>query len=141
VKDDDLDLDLDDEPVVSERRPAVAAPKTAPAKPSPQDQAAPAKPQAPVASTGERKGWLRGMGDSVDRVRGFKWNVRSFLTVLAALVVLVILIENWVPVRFYALGFAFEMPRTVTFVIDLVIGALLVWLWMRRPTHHAEGDQ
>ncbi|MCE5240426.1 hypothetical protein LLH23_18355 [bacterium] len=142
MKDDDLDLDLDDEPVKAERRPAPSpAPAKTPAKPA-EPQAAPAaKPTAPAQPVGERRGLLRGLGDSIGWIRDFRWNIRTFLSLLIALIVLVVLIENWVPVRFYALGFAFEMPRTVTFVIDLVIGALLMWLWLRRPSRGAEGGQ
>jgi len=135
VKDDDLDLELDDEPVRTERRPAPAVTvKPAPAKP-----VAPAKSAAPAAAA-ERKGWRAGLGGSVARVRQFKWNLRSFLCLLAVLIVLVVLVENWVPTRFYALGLAFEMPRTVMFVVDLVIGAALMWLWMRRSANGPEEE-
>ncbi|MBU0608433.1 MAG: hypothetical protein KKI08_11145 [Armatimonadetes bacterium] len=138
MKDDDLDLELDDEPVRREPRPAPAP--TAPVKPAATAAVTAAKAAAP-AEAGKRPGWLGGLLAPVAWIRDFRWTVRNFLSILIALVVLVVLIENWVPVRCYALGFAFEMPRTVTFVIDLVIGALLMWLWLRRPARGAEDDQ
>jgi len=142
VKDDDLDLELDDEPVRRERRPAPAvAAHTPPVKPATTAPVAAAKVPAPAEAADKRTGWLGGLLAPVTWVRDFKWTVRNFLSILIALIVLVVLIENWVPVRFYALGCAFELPRTVTFVIDLVIGALLMWLWLRRPARGAEDDQ
>ena len=142
MRDDDLDLELDDEPLASERRPTPAASaKPAPAKPVAPAAAATARPQALVEPAGKGKSWLGGLGGPVGWLRDFRWTVRNFLSILVVLIVLVVLIENWVPVRFYALGFAFEMPRTVTFVIDLVIGALLMWLWLRRPAHGAEDGE
>ncbi len=140
MKDDDLDLELDDEPVRSERRPAAPTPKVTPTPTPAPELAAAAKPQPVATPTRERKGLAKSLGGPLAWLRDFRWNIRTFLSLLLALVVLVILAENWVPVRFYALGFSFDLPRTLTFVIDLAIGALLMWLWLRRPGRDAGGE-
>jgi uncharacterized integral membrane protein len=131
VKDDDLDLELDDEPVVKERKPAPAAKPVA---------ASPAPTVKPVEPVGERKGWRGGIVGSVARAKAFRWDLKTFVYLLLGIVLLVIFIENWVPVRFYALGLTFEIPRTVAFVIDMAIGAALMWLWLRRGAR-SEGEE
>lgn len=145
VKDDDLDLELDDEPVRSARRPATpAAPRPAPARPAeprPVAAVAPtARPVATPAAPPARKGFLSGISDSLAGVRSFHWNVRTFLMLLAVIVVIAIIAENWMPIRFYFFGFAFEIPKALSFILDVALGALLMWLWMRRPGPGAEAS-
>ena len=141
VKDDDLDLELDDEPVVSKPRPAApAAARPAPAKPAPASAASPAARPAATPVT-PRKGWLGNLSDSAAAVRGFTWNTRTFVWLLLVLVAIVLIAENWAPVRFYFFGFAFEMPKAISFILDLALGALLMWLWLRRSAHAAEAGK
>ena len=138
MNDDDLDLELDDEPVVREK-PAAAKPEAtaAPAKPAPQA----ARPAAGATVAGQRKGLLAGLSNSAAAVRGFAWSPRTFVIGLLALLVIVILAENWAPVRFYFLGLALELPKAVAFVLDVAIGAALMWLLLRRPGRAEEAPK
>lgn len=138
MNDDDLDLELDDEPAKPTRPQATKADlESAPAKPAAQA----AKPAAGTAVAGERKGLLSGLSNSAAAVKGFVWTGRTFVIVLLALLVIVILAENWSPVRFYFLGLALELPKAVAFVIDVVIGAVLMWLILRRPGRGEEAPE
>ena len=52
-----------------------------------------------------------------------------------------ILGENTAPVRFYLLGLALELPKALAFILDVAVGAALMWWWLRRPTSPAEGGK
>lgn len=140
MSDDDLDLDLelDDEPAKPQKAPA-AKPEPEPAADKPAASAA--KPTAGPAVTGERKGLFRGLSNSAAAVKGFSWNARTFAVGLAVLLVIVIFAENWAPVRFYCFGFALEVPKAVCFLLDVALGAVLMWLWQRRAGRAGEADQ
>lgn len=132
MTDDDLDLELDDEPL-KPARPAK------PAKPAPAPKAtAPAEP-TPVKTVGTRPPGLAQRAR--DYVRHPQFNGRTFLTILIVLIILVILAENWAPVRFYLFGIALELPKAIAFLLDVAIGAALMWLWLRRPGKVAEGTK
>ena len=138
MNDDDLDLELDDEPVKREKPPvAKPEPKPAAAKPTP----AAAKPAAGGTVSGQRKGLLGGLSNSAAAMKGFSWTGRTFACGLLALLVLLILAENWAPVRFYFLGLALELPKALAFVLDVALGALLMWLVLRRPARSEEAPK
>ena len=132
MTDDDLDLELDDEPITPTRPAKSAKPAPAP------KAAAPAQP-APAKIAGARPATF------AQRVRDYvrrpQFNGRTFLTILIVLIILVILGENWTPVRFYLFGIALELPKAIAFLLDVAIGALLMWLWLRRPGKAAEGTK
>jgi uncharacterized integral membrane protein len=130
VTDDDLDLELDDEPV-KPARPAK------PAKPAPVSKAAAPTEAPPANAVGARPPSFAQRAR--DYIRRPQFNGRTFLTILIALIVLVVLAENWTPVRFYLFGIALELPKAIAFLLDVAIGAVLMWLWLRRPGKVAEG--
>jgi uncharacterized integral membrane protein len=77
------------------------------------------------------------MSDSVASHRP-TWNIKTFLIIFAALVLLVIIAENWAPVRFYFFGLRLELPKAIAFLINAVIGALLMWVFLRRSAPSQE---
>lgn len=123
---DDLDLDLD-----------AFDPEKHPRKP--RTEAAPAK-----AVAARKPGLASRVGASVaaplSAVRDHRWDFKTFLWGLLGLILLVLLIENWVPMRFYFLGCRFELPRALAFIVDMAIGALLLWLWLRRNSRNKESE-
>ena len=131
MKDDDLDLDLDLEPeapsVATRPRPSAAEKPEAAGK----TQAEPAKVMA-----GRKPGVFAKVGSSVTgglaHFGRLNWSFRNFVILLAVLLVLVALGQNWQPVRIYLLGLRLELPKAVAFILDLALGGLLTWLWMRR---------
>jgi len=132
VRDDDLDLDLDDEPVI----PAKPA---KPTKPAPAVKAVPSPAAKPAVAVGTKAPSLLARAKSY--VKRPQFNGRTFLTLLLALLALVILAENFAPVRFYLLGLALELPKALCFLIDVALGAALMWWWLRRPTSPVEAGK
>lgn len=131
MTDDDLDLELDDKPVTP--RPAKPV-KSAPAPKA----AAPAEPAVAKTVGARPPGLAQRAREYVKRPQ---FNGRTFLTTLIVLIILVILAENWAPVRFYLFGIALELPKAIAFLLDVALGAALMWLWLRRPGKVAEGTK
>jgi uncharacterized integral membrane protein len=129
VSDDDLDLDLDDEPL-RPARPKPVAPKPAPA--------ATAAPRLAKAVAATKPGLLQRVSD---RVRHPRLTGRTFVTILVILVALWLIAENWEPVRFYFIGLALELPKPIAFILDVVLGAVLMWLWLRRTPGATESEK
>lgn len=122
MRDDDLDLELDDEPVAPAR----------PAKPAKTEPVKPAVKPAPAAAKAAKETVPGLIERAKNCFKAPQFNGRTFLTVLVVLLALVLVAENWSPVRFYCLGLALELPKALCFLIDVAIGALLMWLWLRR---------
>lgn len=141
MTDDDLDLELDEEPV----RPRKPAPKPQPAPTAPPAapaaRAAGAPPAEPAKVAGVRKpGLFQRVSDQVSTHR-VTWNWKTFLLLFVALIIVVAFAENWSPVRFYCFGLRFEMPKAVAFVLNAAIGALVMWFWGRRPAGDVESGR
>lgn len=119
MTDDDLDLDLDLGP---ELEPKGKAPAAKPAK----------------VMADRKPGMFAKVGTSVtsglSSLGPARWTLRNFLLVLAGLVILFVLGQNWQPVRFYLLGFGFELPKTIAFLLNMALGGLLVWWWLGRKS-------
>lgn len=132
MRDDDLDLDLDDEP-------AIPAKPAKPVRPAPTAKAAPTPAAKPALLAGTKAPSL------IDRAKGYvkrpQFNGRTFLLMLLALIALVILTENLAPVRFYLLGLALELPKALAFLLQVALGAALMWWWLRKPSTPAEGEK
>ncbi len=66
-----------------------------------------------------------------------EWNLRTFLYLLVALIIAVLLARNWPPVRIDLFGWRFDAPKSVVFIVSLILGAGLLRLWQicaaRRP--------
>lgn len=128
MRDDDLDLDLDD-------LPAMPAKPAKPVKPAPATNPAP----KPAAAVGAKASGL--LGRAKDYVKRPQFNGRTFLILLLALLAIVLLSENSGPVRFYLLGLALELPKSLAFLLHLAVGAALMWWWLRRPAKPAEAGK
>lgn len=127
MTDDDLDLDLDLGP--------ETPPVTPRAKPTTREALKSGVPSAKVMA--ERKpGVLSRVGSSVSgqlsHISRPNWSFRNFLIVLAVLVALVVLAENWAAVRISFLGLRLELPKALAFLLNIILGGALTWFWLRR---------
>lgn len=148
MSDDDLDLDLDDEPVrparTSAPRGPVGAPAAAAATPGAAPVAKPGAAPAPAAEAAAKSvsAVYRSLPQRLAHyVRHPRLSGRAFLTLLIVLLVIVLIAENSAPERFYLLGLSLELPKSLAFVIDAALGALLMWLWLRRQGGAAESGK
>lgn len=138
MSDDDLDLDLGEEPVKRARPPRAARPAPAPVG----SNAAPGEVVAGPASAkavGVKKPSLVARASAY--VKHPQWNGRTFLGLLIFLIVVVLFAENISPVRFYFMGLALELPKSIAFILNVAIGALLMWLWQRRSVRPSESGK
>jgi len=128
VSDDDFDIDVDAlAGEQDESEPAVAAPAgaaEAPKKPTP----------AEVRAMSARKpGLWRQVGDKVaapfQRARLPEWNLKTFAYLLLLIIIIWFLLENWPPCRVRLLVWNGEAPKTVLFLVNLLIGAALLRWW------------
>lgn len=133
MSDDDLDLDLGEEPVKRARPPRAARPDPATAAPSP------AEPKAAPKAVGVKQPGLAARASAY--VKHPTWNGRTFLALLIVLLIVVLFAENIAPVRFYFLGLALELPKSIAFILDVALGALLMWLWLRRGARTVEAGK
>lgn len=133
MSDDDLDLDLGEEPVKRARPPRAARPAPAPAAQLPADS------KAATKAVGAKQPNLVARG--LAYIKHPLWNARTFLTLLIVLVAAVLFVQNINPVRFYFMGLALELPKSIAFLLDVALGALLMWLWQRRPVRTVESGK
>lgn len=133
MSDDDLDLDLGEEPVKRVRPPRPARTAATPAAPSP------AEPKPAAKAVGVKQPGLATRAAAY--VKRPQWNGRTFLALLIVLLVLVVFAENIAPVRFYFLGLALELPGSIAFLLDVALGVLLMWLWQRRTARTPESGK
>jgi uncharacterized integral membrane protein len=124
----DLELEADLEPAAA----PVKAPEVEARKPA---KAAPARKPGPLLRLWNSfNDWLV----SISRLSG-DW--KTFGWVLLVLVALAILVENWAPVRVSIFGARFELPKSLGFLLNILIGAALSWFWVKRLARPAEGDK
>lgn len=148
--DDDLDLELDAEDEQEpprRRRPPAAKPAQA------QDAKAAEKPadkpaEKPAASVpvvpAERRSFLARIlapvTDFFSRIKLPAWNVRNFLIGLLALVLLVIVVENWPAMRLNFLGLHVDIPKAVVLILVFALGFALAWTMCRRRSETADDE-
>ncbi|MFQ6130744.1 MAG: hypothetical protein ACE5R4_01790 [Armatimonadota bacterium] len=60
--------------------------------------------------------------------------VRLFLAILAALVVIMLVCQNWPLVRFSLLGWTFDVPGTILYLIFVIVGMVIFWILNIRYT-------
>ena len=98
-------------------------------------------PPAPEAVSARKPGVLSRAVASVNqffsRISLPKWNLPTFLYLLVVLIILVLLACNWPPVRIDLLVWRFDAPKSVVFIINLIIGAGLLRLWQIYARRHA----
>ena len=73
--------------------------------------------------------WGAGINQFFSRITLPQWNLRTFLYLLVALIILVLLARNWTLVRIDLFGWHFDAPKPVVFIISLILGAVLLRLW------------
>ncbi len=70
-----------------------------------------------------------------------RWDLRTFFYGLIALIILVLFINNWAPVRIDLLGWKFQWPLPIFFIVSLVLGAVLLWLWQLYGPRGGDGGE
>ena len=120
MSDDSLDIDELEETEVEEDEPVE---EEAPAKES-------KKPKAGLFS---RLG-QRITAPITERAQRASWDVLNWrLAVIGAVVILLLwlLLANLSPVRIVLWLWVVDVPKAVAFILDVALGALLMWLWLR----------
>ena len=143
MPDDDLDLELDLDSEPEPLRKSRFGRKPSPA-------AAPAQAGAPAAASGgaapaatppavvpvKRLGLCSRIGAPIRgccaRVRLPAWNLRTFGIGVAVLVLLLLLGENWPPMRLNLIGLHADVPKAVVLLLDFALGFAVAWLILRR---------
>jgi uncharacterized integral membrane protein len=147
VTDDDLDLDLDLEPEEPVKAKPVEQPQRKPAEDTPARKPAEASPtHKPAQAAPARKpGALARLGATIVAplalLRTRTWDLKTFAYGLLALIILAILADNWALVRLNLFGLRFELPKAIAFLLDVALGALLMWLWLRRSPKAVESEK
>ena len=121
VPDDDFDIDVD--ALAGEGEETEPAPAAAPAA---------EEEVEPRTMSARKPGPWQQLGDKMaapfQRVRLPEWNLRTFAYLGLILIILWFLLENWPPCRVRLLVWNGEAPKTVLFLLNLVLGAVL-WRW------------
>ena len=136
----DLDDDEDDLDAEPEATPAPAAKPALAAAPA----AVPGR--APRVMTARKPGQFKQLTDKVkaplNRIKLPEWNLRTFAQLLGIVLVLWFLLENWPPARVEVLIWNFDAPKTVLFLFNVILGALLLRGWqiflLQRAARRAE---
>lgn len=81
------------------------------------------------------------LSDKVARLGRPQLTVKNTLWGLLLVVVVAMLAENWSQVRLNFFGAYVDVPKPVAFVVDVGIGALVMWLIMRRKDGAVEGGE
>jgi uncharacterized integral membrane protein len=129
VPDDDFDIDVE-ELAGEELEPAAACP-------APPAVAVPAPEAGGGARTmsARKPGTMHQLGDKLaapfTRVRMPEWNLQTFGYLLVILILLWFLLENLAPVRVRLLVWNGEAPKTLLFLVNLALGAVLLLGWQR----------
>ena len=124
VPDDDFDIDVD-----------ALAGEDAESEPLPVAPATPAAGEAAEvrAMSARKPGPWHQLGDKVaapfQRVRLPEWNLKTFAYLFLIIIILWFLLENWPPCRVRLLVWNGEAPKTVLFLVNLLLGAVLLRWW------------
>ena len=73
--------------------------------------------------------WIESVNQFFSRITLPEWTLRTFLYLLVALIILVLLARNWTLVRIDLFGWHFDAPKPVVFAVSLALGAVLLRLW------------
>ena len=132
--DDDLDLDLamdddDDEPP---KRPKPVGPRAVAAAAKPAPVAAKGAPVLPATKPGLVARVFAPVCGLFQRCHLPVWNARNFGLGLLILVLVLLVVENWPPMRLNCLGLHCDMPKAVVLVALFVLGFGVAWLILRK---------
>jgi len=128
------DFDIDVEALAAGETEETALPEPPPVAPPPAAEPSAAEAEAPVRAMTARKpsSWQR-LGDKMaapfSRLRLPPWNLRTFFYLLLVVIILWFLLENWPPCRVRLLIWNGEAPKTVLFLFNLLLGAVLLRWW------------
>jgi uncharacterized integral membrane protein len=117
--------------------PAPVAPKAAaPAGAAPADPTAPDRPVTVMASRkpGLFARLLGPISSRFGRVHAPVWNLRNFGLGVLILALLVVVVENWPPMRLSFLGLHVDLPKALALVIVFALGVVVGWLPSRRKS-------
>jgi uncharacterized integral membrane protein len=101
---------------------------------------APAQKEPPKQkSTEPRPSFFSRLGQRItapiaERAQRTSWDVLNWrLAVIGGVVILLVwlLLANLSPVRIVLWLWVVDIPKAVAFVLDVALGALLMWLWIR----------
>lgn len=147
MPDDDLDLDLD-----FDTEPAQAKGPAPPSAPVPAAPPAPAKAPAPEAGAPasgasapqpKRPAVATIRISLAERARAPftraaaaawppAWGFRSFLMGLLVLLLALVVVENWPPMRLNLFGLHADIPKALVLLADFLAGFAVAWLVLRR---------
>jgi uncharacterized integral membrane protein len=105
-------------------------------------------PRTPRVLSAHKAGPLQKFTNKVKeplgRIKLPEWNLRTFLQLLGLILVLWFLLENWPPARVKVLIWDFDAPKTVLFLFNVILGALLLRGWQifltQRAARRAEAE-
>lgn len=136
----DLELDLDAEP----ERPVKAKappPAAAPAGASPESAGTPA---GPAMLPAERPGLIKRLLSPLARLgrllRLPPWNLRTFGVGVAVLLLVLVIVENWAPMRLSLIGLHADVPKAAVLFVVFILGWVVARLSARRRGEEAAAD-
>lgn len=157
----DLDTEAPDKKAPAVRKRGLFARKPKPA-PAPKEAAAPAavsakatptpaapRPAAPAAAAADAAGdkpvtvmaarkpglfarMLSPVSSRMGRLHAPTWNLRNFGLGVLVLALLVLVVENWPPMRLSFLGLHVDLPKALVLLVVFALGFLVAWLPGRR---------
>jgi len=82
------------------------------------------------------------LGDRVAKFGRPQLTLKTALWGLVVVIVIALLAENWSAVRINFFGAYVDVPKPVAFLVDVLIGALIMWfLALRKPAAPVEGGE
>ena len=137
MADDDFDIELE-QAATEARGEAAPAKPAAEAEPEPSAEAHAMSAKKPGV-VDVAKGRL---GDRVAKFGRPQLTVKNALWGLLVVILIALLAENWSAVRINFFGAYADVPKPVAFLVDVLIGALIMWyVGLRKPAAPAEGGE
>lgn len=122
------EFDVDVEALAAGEEPESLEPETIPA-----EEEAPEEEEQAHAMSARKPGLLRRLTTKatapLQRLRLPEWNLRTFFYLLLLILILWFLLGNWAPTRVQLLIWTAEAPKTMLFLLNLVLGAVLLRWW------------
>lgn len=122
------EFDLDVEALAAGEEPEPPEPETAPA-----EGEAPEEEEQAHAMSARKPGLLQRLTTKaaapLQRLRLPEWNLHTFFYLLLLILILWFLLGNWAPARVKLLVWTAEAPKTILFLLNLLLGAALLRGW------------
>jgi len=139
----DLDLELDSEAKPKKRglfgrrkKAEESAPEALPEEPATEDAAVLDESDSADVVTEKKPGFfgrmLAPVSDGASKLMPPNWTFKSFLIVLVALILLILIVENWPAMRLNFFGLHADIPKSVIIILDFALGFGVAWLVFRR---------